>query len=383
MKHLQREKRKKRRDTIRASMKRRRQNPKHVPFHLMILVTVAAFLILVITMILVVTVIWLAMEAGMIHSSFSERAARNVILALLGISSILVGTLVSFIVGHISLKPLAQLINGMNRLARGEYGTRIYLGEHKMGRELADSFNKLAEELGNTEMLRSDFVNNFSHEFKTPIVSIYGFAKLLQRGRLEDGQAREYISIIEQESGRLADMATNVLNMTKVENQTILTDVREYNLSEQIRRCVLLLEKKWNAKNLEMACEFNEHFIRGNEEMLQQVWINLLDNAIKFSPENGSIVLWIQEEAAKTEEEPGKVTVFVKNNGPAIREEDRERIFRKFYQSDTSHASQGTGIGLAVVRKIVELHGGVVRADSTERETVFIVELPQAQTDSQ
>lgn len=383
MKHLQREKRKKRRDTIRASMKRRRQNPKHVPFHLMILVTVAAFLILVITMILVVTVIWLAMEAGMIHSSFSERAARNVILALLGISSILVGTLVSFIVGHISLKPLAQLINGMNRLARGEYGTRIYLGEHKTGRELADSFNKLAEELGNTEMLRSDFVNNFSHEFKTPIVSIYGFAKLLQRGRLEDGQAREYISIIEQESGRLADMATNVLNMTKVENQTILTDVREYNLSEQIRRCVLLLEKKWSAKNLEMACEFNEHFIGGNEEMLQQVWINLLDNAIKFSPENGSIVLWIQEEAAKTEEEPGKVTVFVKNNGPAIREEDRERIFRKFYQSDTSHASQGTGIGLAVVRKIVELHGGVVRADSTERETVFIVELPQAQTDSQ
>lgn len=383
MKHLQREKRKKRRDTIRASMKRRRQNPKHVPFHLMILVTVAAFLILVITMILVVTVIWLAMEAGMIHSSFSERAARNVILALLGISSILVGTLVSFIVGHISLKPLAQLINGMNRLAWGEYGTRIYLGEHKMGRELADSFNKLAEELGNTEMLRSDFVNNFSHEFKTPIVSIYGFAKLLQRGRLEDGQAREYISIIEQESGRLADMATNVLNMTKVENQTILTNVREYNLSEQIRRCVLLLEKKWSAKNLEMACEFNEHFIGGNEEMLQQVWINLLDNAIKFSPENGSIVLWIQEETAKTEEEPGKVTVFVKNNGPAIREEDRERIFRKFYQSDTSHASQGTGIGLAVVRKIVELHGGVVRADSTERETVFIVELPQAQTDSQ
>lgn len=383
MKHLQREKRKKRRDTIRASMKRRRQNPKHVPLHLMILVTVAAFLILVITMILVVTVIWLAMEAGMIHSSFSERAARNVILALLGISSILVGTIVSFIVGHISLKPLAQLINGMNRLGRGEYGTRIYLGEHKMGRELADSFNKLAEELGNTEMLRSDFVNNFSHEFKTPIVSIYGFAKLLQRGRLEDGQAREYISIIEQESGRLADMATNVLNMTKVENQTILTDVREYNLSEQIRRCVLLLEKKWSAKNLEMACEFNEHFIGGNEEMLQQVWINLLDNAIKFSPENGSIVLWIQEEAAKTEEEPGKVTVFVKNNGPAIREEDRERIFRKFYQSDISHASQGTGIGLAVVRKIVELHGGVVRADSTERETVFIVELPQAQTDSQ
>lgn len=316
MKHLQREKRKKRRDAIRASMKRRRQNPKHVPLHLMILVTVAAFLILVITMILVVTVIWLAMEVGMIHSSFSERAARNVILALLGISSILVGTLVSFIVGHISLKPLAQLINGMNRLARGEYGTRIYLGEHKTGRELAD-------------------------------------------------------------------MATNVLNMTKVENQTILTDVREYNLSEQIWRCVLLLEKKWSAKNLEMACEFNEHFIGGNEEMLQQVWINLLDNAIKFSPENGSIVLWIQEEAAKTEEEPGKVTVFVKNNGPAIREEDRERIFRKFYQSDTSHASQGTGIGLAVVRKIVELHGGVVRADSTERETVFIVELPQAQTDSQ
>ena len=353
---------------------------KKAPLPLVIVMTVLAFLILMVTMIFVITFTYGLMRLGIINSAISGHMAMTFILIQFGIASIFVGTAISFLVVRIPLRPVNKLIEAMDRLAEGDYQTRLHLGEHRLGKKLETSFNKLAEELGNTEMLRSDFVNNFSHEFKTPIVSIYGFAKLLRRGHVEEEQAREYISIIEQESGRLADMATNVLNLTKVENQMILTDVKEYNLSEQIRRCVLLLEKKWSAKDLEISCEFNEHMITANEEMLQQVWINLLDNAIKFSPESGKVTIWVQEKPPEKEGRyPAAVTVAVKNTGPASREEDRERIFHKFYQADTSHASQGTGVGLAVVKKIVELHRGSVWVESTETATTFRVELPRGQ----
>lgn len=350
---------------------------KKVFLPLIILVTVIAFFVLVVTMLFVVTVTCLFMKTGLFHFSHTGHSGLIFILLEFALASIFVGTLVSFVVGRISLRPLGRLISGMNRLAGGDYSVRLYFGERKIGKMLADSFNKMAEELDNTELLRSDFVNNFSHEFKTPIVSIYGFAKMLRRGHPDEEQTREYLTIIEQESGRLAEMATNVLNMTKVENQNILTNVTEYNLSEQIRRSVLLLEKKWSRKELEIACDFNEHQIFANEEMMKQVWLNLLDNAIKFTPEKGKITILIREYQKENDRPQGSVLVAIKNNGPAIKEEDRERIFNKFYQSDTSHASAGTGIGLAVVKKIVELHEGRVWVESDDRETTFWVNIPK------
>ncbi len=355
---------------------RRKRKPKS-PFPLIVLVTVVAFFVLVVTMVFVVFVTWLLIKAGIFHFPHSARYGLTFVLLEFALASVFVGTIVSFVVGRISLRPLNKLIRAMNQLADGDYSVRLYFGERKIGRKLADSFNKMAEELSNTEMLRSDFVNNFSHEFKTPIVSIYGFARLLCRGNLEAEQTREYLSIIEQESGRLAEMATNVLDMTRVENQTILSGVKEYNLSEQLRRSVLLLEKKWSQKELEISCDFNEHMIQADEEMMKQVWVNLLDNAIKFAPEKGKITVLIREHPDEERQEDGTVAVAIKNNGPQIKEEDRKRIFNKFYQSDTSHAAEGTGIGLAIVKRIVELHEGEIRVESDSRETAFWVELPK------
>jgi signal transduction histidine kinase len=230
----------------------------------------------------------------------------------------------------------------------------------------------MAQELQNTEVLRSDFINNFSHEFKTPIVSIAGFAKLLKRGNLTDEQKNEYIDIIEEESLRLSYMATNVLNLTNVENQTILTDVSEFNLSEQIRSAVLLLEDKWSRRKLEMYIDFDEYMIFANEELLKHVWINLLDNAIKFSPEYG--VLGI-----KIEEINEFLYVSISNSGDPIPSELREKIFNKFYQADESHSSEGNGIGLAIVKRVVELHNGIVSVQSKDNLTTFTVKLPKAQ----
>jgi signal transduction histidine kinase len=230
----------------------------------------------------------------------------------------------------------------------------------------------MAQELEHTEMLRGDFINNFSHEFKTPIVSIAGFAKLLKKGNLTQGQKDEYLDIIEEESLRLSDMATKVLNMTQIENQTILTDVTTYNLSEQIRSCVLLLEKRWEAKNLELSLEFDEHEISACEELLKQVWINLIDNAIKYSPEYGMIVIKIRQ-VDET------YLVSVANSGEEIPIEKRHKIFGKFYQADESHASPGNGIGLSIVKMVIDLHGGDVSVDCKNGITTFSVKLAKKQ----
>ena len=228
----------------------------------------------------------------------------------------------------------------------------------------------MAEELENTQMLRSDFVNNFSHEFKTPIVSIAGFAKLLRRGKLTEEQKQEYLAIIEEESLRLAAMATNVMSLTKIENQTILTDLTTFNLSEQIRGCVLLLEEKWSRKELDMDLEFPECSIRANEEMLKQVWINLLDNAIRYSPAHGEVKIRIAEK-------PDTLAVTVTNYGPDIPANKIDKIWGKFYQADESHASEGNGIGLAVVKRVVQLHDGNASVASGDGATAFTIALPK------
>ena len=324
----------------------------------------------------------------LIAAALSYLLTRFELLAFLGITgdslaatllfmvlvSAIVGIVITLLTRNISLTPFHSLIDHMNRLATGDFKVRLSFGKRISALPafsgLSDSFNTMAQELENTELLRSDFINNFSHEFKTPIVSIAGFAKLLRRGNLTEEQKQEYLAIIEEESLRLSAMATNVLTLTKLENQTILTDVSSYNLSEQLRSCVLLLEEHWSKKNLTLDLDFDEHRISANEEMLKQVWINLLDNAIKFSPSTGEIRIGI-------EETDRSLRISVTNFGSEIPADKMDKIWNKFYQADESHASNGNGIGLAVVKYIVTLHKGTVSAVSTNSRTTFVTELPK------
>ena len=299
------------------------------------------------------------------------------VVVFMALISLVLGAMITAFASLIFLRPVNRLISQMNRLAQGDFRARVTFGKplrsHPTFRQISMSFNKMAQELENTELLRSDFINNFSHEFKTPIVSISGFAKLLKRGELTEAQRQEYLDIIETESLRLAAMATNVLDMTKVENQTILTDVTRFNLSEQIRGCLLLLlEGKWRNKEMEFSLEFGEHMIMANEELLQHVWINLLDNAIKFSPQGGTVDVEIQERGEE-------LAVTVRNSGSRIEPDQMEKIFHKFYQADESHSAEGNGIGLALVKKIVQLHEGEVSVESDAQGTAFTVTLPRKQ----
>lgn len=302
------------------------------------------------------------------------RPSPKYVLLVMSLISLGVGVLIIGISSHMVSKHINLIIVQMNRLASGDFKARLSfrrpLSLHPTFREIENSFNLMAQELEHTEVLRNDFINNFSHEFKTPIVSIAGFAKLLKYGKLTEEQRIEYLDVIEEESIRLSVMATNVLNMSKVENQMILTDLSRFNLSEQIRASVLLLEKSWTKKNIEFSLEFDEHEVNANEELLKQVWINLLDNAVKFSPEYGLIVVRIVDGREYYH-------VAVANSGCEIPKEKREKIFDKFYQADESRASEGNGIGLAIVKKVAELHCGEVWVDCENGITAFHIKLPK------
>ena len=334
------------------------------------------FLVLLFSAVISLLVISILLSLGMIPSAPEARTEIKYVIRFMAVINLSSGLCVTAFSNKIILRFVNRTIDGMNRLASGDFKVRLDFGKplskHPTFAEISESFNRMAEELDNTELLRSDFINNFSHEFKTPIVSIAGFTKLLKKGNLTEGQKQEYLDIIEAESMRLASMATNVLNLTRVENQAILTDVTSFNLSEQIRSSILLLEPKWIKKHTDFELDFREYMINANEELLKQVWINLIDNAIKFSPEYGMVKIRIIEQE-------DSLSVSILNLGAEIPAEQQERIFNKFYQADESHASEGNGIGLALVKRVVELHQGEVFVKSENQTTEFTVKLPKKQ----
>lgn len=336
---------------------------------LTLVLSVFVFAILICAISLAALGIWALARFGVLVAEDGELRLGTALILMTAIS-LLIGAVLVFFSSRIPLRPINELINKMNRLAAGDFAARLEfapsLASHPAVGEIVQSFNTMAEELQNTELLRSDFINNFSHEFKTPIVSIMGLAGLLSRGNLGEAEREQYARAIEEESRRLSVMASNVLELSRVENQRILTDITCYNLAEQLRGAILLLEDKWSAKEIELELELREYTIEANEELMRQVWINILDNAIKFAPQ-GAVVSVI------TDRRGDRTRVRIKNTGSRIPEDKLDKIFGKFYQADESHAAQGNGIGLAIVRRIVELHGGEITAASDDEGTTFEV----------
>ncbi len=339
---------------------------------LAIILAIFVFCVLLVAIGLAFLIVFILIKVGAFSGSEEDFQLIPSILVMLLIS-LVIGFVIAFFSSRVPLKPINNLINKMNRLSEGDFNARLEFGgalsTHPAFKEISTSFNKMAEELGNTELLRNDFINNFSHEFKTPIVSIYGFAKLLKREDITDEQRKAYLQSIEEESMRLSSMATNVLSLSKVENQTILTNLSTFNISEQIRGVLLLSEEKWSKKNIKLVLDFNEYQIEADEEQLRLVWINLIDNAIKFSPNGGKIEIDI---ILANE----LLVVKIINECEEIPKEKLEKLFNKFYQADQSHASQGNGIGLAIVKRIVDLHLGNISVCCENGEIVFEVKLP-------
>ena len=349
-----------------------KRDPKacHQRFGLTALFSAIVFFILMITSILIFIVGVLLIRINAINIAKLSRQEPMLPIFMLLIISVVVGTVVSFIISRYPLKPIRRVIDATNRLASGDFSVRLQLPNASSLTELATSFNRMAEELGSIEMLRADFVDDFSHEFKTPIVSIKGFAEELKHDDLTPEQRNEYLDIIIHESSRLSQLATNVLNLSRVEKQTILANRARFDLTEQVRRCVLLFESKWEQRRLNLNVELDEVTTEGDEELLSQVWLNLIDNAVKFTPEGGCVDIRLQksDDAVKFQ---------IRDDGYGISEEAQRHIFDKFYQGDDSHTVPGNGLGLSIARRIITLHSGEIRCSSEEGAgTEFTVTLP-------
>lgn len=308
------------------------------------------------------------LETGVIPK---EWMSNEVILStvIFGITAVLFGSIIAVASSWLFVKPMSELVDGIGRLASGDYSTKLVETRKSFINPISKSINKLSMELEKNEFVHSDFINNFSHEIKTPINSINGLISLLKKGKITKDKQLEYLNIIEDEVHRLSNITTNILTLSKLENQSILPNKVNFNISEQIRICVLMLEKKWSSKNLNLTLDFEEFDINGNEDMLKHVWINLIDNAIKFADYGGSLNIRVNKRTKY-------LCVEVENTGSEIKEEDLERVFNKFYQTDTSHTKEGNGIGLSIVKKIVDLHDGRIYVESKDNVTNFIVYLP-------
>ncbi len=340
---------------------------------LTVLLSLNLFFIVFLILGLTTLMVWLGIDGGFFIKDGSVTVGGA--LVILYAVCIVVTLSIVVMIRKVFIRPIRRIMDAMGELARGHFDTRIDLsGEAytpKEVRAFAESFNQAAGELAGTELLRKDFINNFSHEFKTPIVSIQGFADLLLEEELPEEDRREYLTIIRDESQRLARLATSILMLNRIESQTILKDRENIRPDEQLRQAVLVTEQKWKEKSLHFETELEELTCSGNAALLQEVWLNLLDNAAKFSPKGGSVRISL----ARTGE---GICAAVTDHGPGMDAETCRHIFDQFYQGDTSHRTEGNGLGLAMVKKIVDLHGGEIRVNTAPGNgSSFIVILPE------
>lgn len=298
---------------------------------------------------------------------------------MIGVLSMLVPivvlvTLVNFLFTRYIYRYLDKISDAMQKVADGDYTVRLDAEKDQPFRELYRNFNTMAEELGGVEMLKNDFINGYAHELRTPITSINGFAEMLLNddGTLSNEEKRSYLEIIASESRRLADLAGNSLLMSRLDTQKIIPDKKSFSLDEQLRRCSILLSGQWTEKDLDMTMDLDEAVYVGDYDLMQHLWINLLTNAVKYTPKGGSITVTLKNEEKF-------IAVSVADTGKGIPPEDRERIFDKYYQTDKSHSKRGLGLGLAICRRIVQLCNGTLEVESEVGEgSTFTVRLPKS-----
>jgi signal transduction histidine kinase len=332
----------------------------------------AALLVLFVFFVMVLSVAVGRLCTYLLERMFGSSFLNNGSLAFFALLlvSVFIGTSITALLSRWMVKPVRSLIEAIEDVAKGDFSVMVSGGSIPELESLASSFNKMVRELAGIEMLRIDFINNFSHEFKTPIVSIKGFAKLLKEGGMTSEEAQEYLDIIIQESQRLTDLSTNVLNLSKIESTEIISEKEIYLLDEQIRRVILTLEPRWNQKNLSLDVDLESTYIYNNAALLQQIWVNLIDNAIKFTDSGGEIKISLKTINSS-------IRFCLSDNGYGMTEETKLHIFDKFYQGDSSHATMGNGLGLTLVKRIIDLCNGRIEVESIPGSgSTFTVTLP-------
>ncbi|BBH20759.1 two-component sensor histidine kinase [Paenibacillus baekrokdamisoli] len=301
----------------------------------------------------------------------SLAEVRYMLLTVL-IIVLVVGSLLILLAARYIVKPMRQLTEATRQMAKGDFQINIHSKRRDEIGVLTASFNEMAGELHMLDQMRRDFVNNVSHEIQSPLASITGFTKALKEKQMDEVSRQRYLTIIEEESQRLSRISTNLLRLSTLQIEQHPLHPHPFQLAEQLRRTVIASEPQWSMKKMEMILNLEEVIINGDEDQLSQVWINLLSNSIKFSPEHTSIAISL----TATEK---MVIVTIEDNGQGIPDEELHQIWIPFYKVDKSRDNRvkGSGLGLSIVKRIIDIHQGDIQINSQLGQgTLITIKLP-------
>ena len=319
----------------------------------------------------------LSKEMGLTYTSDNIAEAAKITFLNVVIITVLFKT-ADFIRRRIMVdRPVKMITDAAQRIMNGDFSVRV---KHMHGsgvegfNQIGESINKMAEELSSVETLRTDFIANVSHEMKTPLAVMQNYGTLLQTSDLPEEKRVEYAKAITDASRRLADMMTNILKLNRLENQQIYPQIEKYDLGEQLCESLLQYESTWERKNIEIETDIAENVIvSADAELLSLVWNNLFSNAFKFTEDGGKVTLTLTAEGEYA-------TVKISDTGCGMSADVGAHIFEKFYQGDTSHATQGNGLGLALVKRVVDIMQGEIGVESAVGVgTTFTVKIRRAE----
>lgn len=317
-------------------------------------------------------------------SYFFEGTTTSTVVLLMCLTT----CAITMIIGGVALwhsasyvtNPITKISNAMQKVADGDFSVQLAFSDihRKKQREenydeisvMANNFNKMTRELNSMDYLRKDFMSNVAHEIKTPVAAITGFSEMLLDGGLSEEEQKEYLTYIYQETQRLSRINENMLQMSRLDHQNIVDLTQEVKVDEQIRHCIILLGEKWFDREIQYELDLEKCSIVSNYDLLLQLWTNLIDNAIKYSKEECSIGI-------TTKIVDNFLIFIIRDEGVGISEDKLSRIYDRFYQCDESHKKQGSGLGLSIVKRIIELLNGSISCESElGKGTIFTVRLP-------
>ena len=329
--------------------------------------TVFSFIVMIATAGLLYGIWTLCVDIGFLREN--SLSLNRLLLWALFVSSVISTGVVLVLGNRFIFKSIHELSDASARVACGDYTPRLEIPKEREIGELVENFNHMAEQLSKKETLASDFITSISHEFKTPLSTIRGYAQLLNED-VPTEKREQYVAIITKKVDVLTDLVTKILELSKLENTETSIPCEWFSLDEQIRKNILFLEPDWSGKQIEMIPELIPLNICGNKELLGEIWQNLLDNAIRFTPTCGRIIITMEEQAEN-------VSIVFRDNGVGMDEETQSHIFEKFYQGANQPSKKGSGLGLAITKQVLEMCDGTITVQSApDKGTTVRVLLP-------
>ena len=330
------------------------------------------FAMFALTILLFIFIIFLLARANLFETEIISENTGLIVVASIVSLMILAQGITIFASRHF-FKPIRIISEAINRVAQGDFSVQIDTANFRNEmKDLANDLNKMITELNSIEVMRSDFVSNVSHEFRAPLSSIQGYVTLLSDPAIDDEIKNDYFVKLSDSTRQLSGLVDNVLKLSRLESQNIISETKIFRLDEQLRQAVLMFEQQWSNKNIWLDLNLPECEYNGNEELLNQMWVNLIGNAVKFTNESGEIGLSIDNSNKDF------ITVTVQDSGVGMIEEVKTHIFEKFYQGDTSRKSEGNGLGLALVKTVADLTNSIVTVESEfGKGSKFTIKLPK------